>query len=130
LARSPKRPKWIRGQIGVRLTHRLASLPAIPDCGSLSSRDDIVSGRLRWTHLDINDVVRDTIALVRRELVSHQVSLRTDFASALPTILADRVQLQQVIINLVMNGIEAMQAVTDRPRELVIRSRQDEKQQC
>ncbi|HWL75104.1 MAG TPA: ATP-binding protein, partial [Burkholderiaceae bacterium] len=79
--------------------------------------------------LDINDVVRDTIALVRRELVSHQVSLRMDFASALPMIQADRVQLQQVIINLVMNGIEAMQAVTDRPRELVIRSRQDEKQQ-
>jgi signal transduction histidine kinase len=44
-------------------------------------------------------------------------------------ILADRVQLQQVIINLVMNGIEAMQSVTDRPRELVIRSRQDETQQ-
>jgi signal transduction histidine kinase len=40
--------------------------------------------------------------------------------------LGDRVQLQQVIINLVMNGIEAMQTVTDRPRELVIRSRQDE----
>jgi signal transduction histidine kinase len=43
-------------------------------------------------------------------------------------ILGDRVQLQQVIINLVMNGIEAMQPVTDRPRELLIRSRQDEKQ--
>src|SRR4029077_19530114 len=47
----------------------------------------------------------------------------------LPMIPADRVQLQQVIINLVMNGIEAMQAVTDRPRQLVIRSRRDEKQQ-
>ena len=44
-------------------------------------------------------------------------------------ILGDRVQLQQVIINLMMNGIEAMQAVMDRPRELVIRSRQDEAQQ-
>jgi C4-dicarboxylate-specific signal transduction histidine kinase len=77
--------------------------------------------------LDVNDVVRDTIALVQRELVSHQVSLRTEFASALPMILTDPVQLQQVIINLVMNGIEAMQSVTDRPRELVIRSRQDEK---
>jgi PAS domain S-box-containing protein len=79
--------------------------------------------------LDVNDVVRGVTALVRRELVSHQVSLRTEFASALPMILADRVQLQQVIINLVMNSIEAMQSVTDRPRELVIRSRQDEKQQ-
>jgi len=73
--------------------------------------------------------VKEVNALVRSELVSHQVLLRTEFASSLPLILADRVQLQQVIINLVMNGIEAMQSVTDRPRELVIRSRQDEKQQ-
>jgi signal transduction histidine kinase len=51
------------------------------------------------------------------------------FAPALLTILGDRVQLQQVIINLVMNGIEAMQSVTVRPRELVIRSRQDEAQE-
>ena len=78
---------------------------------------------------DVNDVFREVAVLVRRELVSHQVSLRTEFASALPMILADRVQLQQVIINLVMNGIEAMQAVTDRPRELVIRSGQNETQQ-
>jgi signal transduction histidine kinase len=79
--------------------------------------------------LDINDVARETIALVQRELTSHLVSLRTEFAPALPTILGDRVQLQQVIINLVMNGVEAMQAVTDRPRQLVIRSRQDQTQQ-
>jgi signal transduction histidine kinase len=79
--------------------------------------------------LDVDDVVREAIALVQRELISHQVSLRTEFAPALPTILGDRVQLQQVIINLVMNGIEAMQSVTDRPRELVIRSGQDETQQ-
>ena len=79
--------------------------------------------------LDVNDVVREVIALVQRELISHQVSLRMELAPALPMILGDRVQLQQVIINLVMNGIEAMQSVTDRPRELVIRSRQDETQQ-
>jgi PAS domain S-box-containing protein len=79
--------------------------------------------------LDINDVVREVIALVQRELISHQVSLRTEFAPALPMILGDRVQLQQVVINLVINGIEAMQSVTDRPRELVIRSGQDETQQ-
>jgi signal transduction histidine kinase len=75
--------------------------------------------------LDVNDVVREVMALVRGELISHQVSVRTEFAPALPVILGDRVQLQQVIINLVMNGIEAMQSVTDRPRELVIRSSQD-----
>ena len=76
--------------------------------------------------LDINDVINEVVALVQRELFRHQVSLRTELAPALPMVLADRVQLQQVIINLVMNGIEAMQPVTDRPRELVIRSRQDE----
>ena len=80
------------------------------------------------TPLDINNVVREVVALVQRELFSHRVSLRVELAPALPIILADRVQLQQVIINLVMNGIEAMQSVTDRPRELVIRSRLDETQ--
>jgi signal transduction histidine kinase len=64
--------------------------------------------------------------LLRRELISHQVLLRMELAPALPMILGDRVQLQQVIINLLMNGIEAMQSVTDRPRELVVRSGQDE----
>ena len=76
--------------------------------------------------LDVNNVVRDVIALTQRELSSHGVSLRTELAATLPMILGDRVQLQQVIINLVMNGIEAMQPVTERQRELTIRSRQDE----
>ncbi len=79
--------------------------------------------------LDINHVVKEAIALVQREMDSHQVSLRMELASALPVVLADRVQLQQVVINLVINGIEAMQPVTDRPRKLVIRSRQDETRQ-
>jgi C4-dicarboxylate-specific signal transduction histidine kinase len=76
--------------------------------------------------LDINDVVREVIVLVQRELISQGVSLRMELATALPRILGDRVQLQQVIINLVKNGIEAMQSVTDRPRELIIRSLRDE----
>jgi PAS domain S-box-containing protein len=79
--------------------------------------------------LDINDVVNEVIALVQREVLSHKVSLRTELALALPAVLADRVQLQQVLINLVINGMEAMQPVTDRPRQLVIRSRQDEADQ-
>jgi len=86
-------------------------------------------GGIEKTPLEINDVVRQVITLVRRELFSHQVTLRTELAPALPMILGDQVQLQQVIINLVMNGIEAMQSVTDRPRELVIRSRLDETRQ-
>jgi len=79
--------------------------------------------------LDVNDVVREVVALVQRELTSHRVLLRMELAPALPMIHGDRVQLQQVIINLVINGIEAMQSVTDRPRELVIRSGQDDAHQ-
>jgi signal transduction histidine kinase len=79
--------------------------------------------------LDVNEVVRETIRLVQRELINQRVSLRTELAPALPTIQGDRVHLQQVIINLAMNGIEAMQAVMDRPRELVIRSRHDAPQE-
>jgi PAS domain S-box-containing protein len=76
--------------------------------------------------LDVNEIIREVITLVQRELISHRVSLRMELAPALPPVLGDRVQLQQVIINLVMNGIEAMQSVTDRPRELVVRSGQDQ----
>src|SRR5882757_8185237 len=79
--------------------------------------------------LDVNEIIREVITLVQRELIGHLVSLQMELAPALPMTLGDRVQLQQVMINLVMNGIEAMQSVTDRPRALVIRSAQDETQQ-
>jgi PAS domain S-box-containing protein len=79
--------------------------------------------------LDVNDVVNDVIALMQRDVLSHGASMRTELAAALPVVAGDRVQLQQVLINLVLNGIEAMQPVTDRPRELVIRSHQHEADQ-
>jgi PAS domain S-box-containing protein len=79
--------------------------------------------------LDVNEIIREVITLVQRELIGHRVSLQMELAPALPPVLGDRVQLQQVIINLVMNGAEAMQSVTDRPRELVIRSCQDDTRQ-
>jgi C4-dicarboxylate-specific signal transduction histidine kinase len=72
--------------------------------------------------LDINDVISDVVALVQRELLTNGVGLRLDLAALPFPIFGDRVQLQQVIINLVMNGIEAMSPVTERPRELWIRS--------
>jgi PAS domain S-box-containing protein len=76
---------------------------------------------------DVNDVIRDVIPLVRSEVLHHQVFLRVDLAPISPSVLGDRVQLQQVLINLVMNAIEAMVGVADRSRELVIRSRPDER---
>jgi signal transduction histidine kinase len=76
--------------------------------------------------LDINDVIREAILMVQREVLSHGVSLRTELASTLPSVLGDRVQLQQVVINLLINGVEAMAPITDRPREILIRSHQHE----
>ena len=72
--------------------------------------------------LDVNELIRDVLPLVRGEVLRHRVALRLDLASELPPVLADRVQLQQVFTNLVMNGLEAMASVHDRPRELVLRS--------
>jgi PAS domain S-box-containing protein len=77
--------------------------------------------------LDINVVLEEVAALVARELASQMVVLRMELAPALPLISGDRVQLQQVIINLVINGIEAMQSATNGLRELLIRSLQDER---
>ncbi|WP_246801404.1 PAS domain-containing sensor histidine kinase [Bradyrhizobium genosp. L] len=79
--------------------------------------------------LDVNEAINEVIGLVQHELLSHRVSLRLDLTPDLPLVLADRVQLQQVLLNLIINGIEAMQPVIDRPRELAIRSWQDEARQ-
>jgi signal transduction histidine kinase len=61
--------------------------------------------------------------LIRQEISNHHVWARLDLASPLPPVYGDRVQLQQVIMNLRVNGIQAMATVNDRPRELLIRSR-------
>jgi C4-dicarboxylate-specific signal transduction histidine kinase len=70
--------------------------------------------------IDINEVVNEVVSLVQHELLRHYVLLRLELAPALPLVLGDRIQLQQVVINLVINGIEAMVPVTDRPRELTV----------
>jgi PAS domain S-box-containing protein len=75
--------------------------------------------------LQVNDVIGEVVSLLQREMFSHRVSLRKEIASALPMVFVDRIQLQQVIVNLMINSMEAMQSVTDRPRELTIRSRRD-----
>jgi PAS domain S-box-containing protein len=76
--------------------------------------------------LDINDVIQEVLALARRELSENRVLLELQLKKTLPLVLVDRVQLQQVLLNLIMNGIEAMTAVTDRRRMLWVQSRVDE----
>jgi C4-dicarboxylate-specific signal transduction histidine kinase len=76
--------------------------------------------------LDINEVVEEVLALTGRELSVNRILLDRQLTDALPLVLADRVQVQQVLLNLIVNGIEAMTAITKRPRLLWVESRMDE----
>ena len=68
--------------------------------------------------VDINEVVQEVLVLAQTELQKNRISLRTQFANDLPILRGDKIQLQQVILNLVINGIEAMSGVYEGEREL------------
>src|SRR5882762_7911408 len=78
--------------------------------------------------VDVNEVIREMIALLRSEATRYNISVRTELAAELHPVLGDRVQLQQVLMNLVMNSIDAMKDV-DETRELAIKSQQAENEQ-
>jgi signal transduction histidine kinase len=78
-----------------------------------------------YVELDINDVIREVVELMVSTLRSRDVAIQTQLPIVLPRALGDRVQLQQVIMNLIMNGADAMSAVADRPRILRIGSQID-----
>jgi PAS domain S-box-containing protein len=85
-------------------------------------------GELSREVVDLNEINRETVALLRGETVRHNISVRTELAADLPQIAGDRVQLQQVAMNLIINSIEAMKDV-DGIRELVIKSQRAENEQ-
>jgi PAS domain S-box-containing protein len=99
------------------------------------TRASAVIGRIRAfikktpaekNELPINEVIEEVLALAGRELYENRILLERQLTKALPLVLSDRVQLQQVLLNLIMNGIEAMTPVTNRPRLLEVQSRVDE----
>ncbi len=75
--------------------------------------------------IDLNDAAREVIAMSSAELRQRGSVLQTDFAEPLPAISGDRVQLQQVILNLLLNAADAMAAIDDRPRTLRVQTEMD-----
>ncbi len=76
--------------------------------------------------VDLNDAARKVIALSLSEIQRSRAILREEFADSLPPVTGDRIQLQQVILNLLLNALDAMNGVDDRPRQLTIRTEQDD----
>ena len=76
--------------------------------------------------LDVNEIIGEVLAMMGHGFEENRILLQSELAQALPLVLGDRIELQQVLLNLIMNGIEAMIAVTDRPRLLWVQSRIDE----
>jgi NO-binding membrane sensor protein with MHYT domain/two-component sensor histidine kinase len=85
-------------------------------------------GTPRREYLDVNEVIREMIALLRSEAARHSISVQLELAQDLPRVMGDSVQLQQVMMNLISNSIDAMKDV-DRPHELAITSQRTENEQ-
>ena len=79
----------------------------------------------RHDQLDINEAILEVIELTRSELLRNGVSLRTELAKGLPLIRGDRIQLQQIVLNLVMNAVEAMSDADKGSRDLLISTAED-----
>jgi PAS domain S-box-containing protein len=99
-----------------------------------ANRASEVIGRIRtllkndkpeYIPLDLNGTIREVLALMQSLLQNRGVAVRTNLSTSLPTVLGDRIQLQQVIMNLIMNGADAMSPVTSRPRILHVGSAPD-----
>jgi signal transduction histidine kinase len=104
---------------------------ALSDIVTDADRASAVIGRIRGLvekappqkrRIDINESIGEVIALVRGELNRNGVLLQTKLGDDLPPIIGDRIQLQQVILNLIINAVEAMSGVTEGPRELLVSS--------
>jgi PAS domain S-box-containing protein len=83
-------------------------------------RSLMIRSKTQKFETDMNSVVRDVLALTHDEILKRHVLVSAELAEALPPVLGDRVQLQQLILNLIMNGIEALASVAGRPRKLTI----------
>jgi C4-dicarboxylate-specific signal transduction histidine kinase len=114
----------VRATVTAMIRSALRTSDIIRRLRALSTKGD-----LQRRELNLNEVIEEVIPLIESDVLRNRVLLRLNLASELSLVLGDRVQLQQVIINLLVNGIQAMASVGDRPRELLIRSQQHDANQ-
>ena len=117
--------RWLKAK-APKLREAQQSLESIVRDGNRASevihriREFLRKGSHEVAPLDLNAVVQEAIAIVRDDLLKRKIALLVELSEGLPTIRGDRVQLQQVILSLIMNGSEAMASVADGSRELVV----------
>jgi len=117
LGRQPPEVEEVRGAVESMISDGRRASDVVSGLRALSRKTDP-----QRAQLDLNGVIDDVVLLVQREVFNHRVVLRLEHAPGLPPVPGDRVQLQQVVMNLVVNGLQAMAAVDDRPRDLTIRA--------
>jgi len=119
--------RWLGGEMP-NIHEAKESLALIVRDGNRASgvvrriREFLNKERQETVSVDMNETIQEVVALARTELLKRQIDLRLDLSAALPPVLGDRIQLQQVILNLILNGSEAM-ASTGGSRELLVTSR-------
>jgi PAS domain S-box-containing protein len=125
--------RWLAGDIPNIEEARDAAIRSAKDgtrAAEIISRIRLLfeKGTLERELVDINEVIREIVLLLRSEAARYSISVQTELGTALPDLMGDRVQLQQVFMNLVLNGIDAMKDMDDE-RELFIKSEQWENEQ-
>jgi len=123
--------RWLAGDSPNLAEAREATRRIIRDgnrAGEVVSRMRALFKKARTTkeRLDINEAIEEVVILTQSEVRGNKVALRMELAANLPPVMGDRVQLQQVVVNLILNAIEAMSTVEDRERDLIIRTHRGE----
>jgi len=125
--------RWLAGDIPNLEEARAAARRIVKDgtrAAEIISRIRLLfkKGTPELELVDVNEVIREMIDLLRSEATQYSISVRTELTADLPRVMGDRVQLQQVLMNLILNGIEAMKDVVGT-RELALKSQQTENEQ-
>jgi len=125
--------RWLAGDIPNLEEARAAARRIVKDgtrAAEIISRIRLLfkKGTPELELVDVNEVIREMIDLLRSEATQYSISVRTELSADLPRVMGDRVQLQQVLMNLILNGIEAMKDVVGT-RELALKSQQTENEQ-